>query len=158
MQTRGGLALWHNVEQVAGEVEGVPSLRFLGGSSSRNIFDSRTGRRAGGGRPRLRCGRWLQDCEGEKFSGVDDASWTAMAWVSTARHGRQQIAAGGEDVVGSVPRCDAARHVDDGVLASFSSRTIAAEGILGFSLGDLDGGGAGRNNKGCDSGLLKGQG
>jgi hypothetical protein len=47
---------------------------------------------------------------------------------------------------------------DGGVLASFSSRTIAAEGILGFSLGDLDGGGAGRNNKGCGSGLLKGQG
>jgi hypothetical protein len=22
-------------------------------------------------RPRLRCGRWLQDCEGEEFSGVD---------------------------------------------------------------------------------------
>jgi hypothetical protein len=79
-----------------------------------------------------------------------------MAWVSTARHGRQQIAAGGEDVVGSVPRCDAARHVDDGVLASFSSRTIAAEGILGFSLRDLDGGGAGRNNKGCAAlGFLK---
>jgi hypothetical protein len=119
-------------------VEGVPSLRFLGGSSSRNIFDSRTGRRAGCGRPQLRCGRWLQDCEGVEFSGVDDASWTAMAWVSTARHGRQQIAAGGEDVVGSAPRCDAARHVDggvrDGIFSSATGWTWQATGLpLGVS-------------------------
>jgi hypothetical protein len=130
------LALWHNVEQVSGVAEGVPSLRFLGGSGSRNVFDSRTGRRAGGERPQLRCGRWLQDCEGEKFSGVDDASWTAMAWESTARHGRQQIAAGGEDVVGSVPRRDAARPVDGGVRGDvFSSATGWTWQASGLPLG-----------------------
>jgi hypothetical protein len=138
MQTRGGLALWHKVEQIASEVEGVSSLRFLGGSSSNIIFDSRTGRRAGGGRPQLRCGRWLKDCEGVEFSGVDDASWTAMAWVATARQGRQQIAAGGEDVDGSVPRCDAARHVDgsvrDDIFSSATGWTWQATGLpLGVS-------------------------
>jgi hypothetical protein len=104
----------------------------------------------------LRCRRWRS----RLLLGTASAPARVSRLPSSWRRGRP------DGNSATLLRCDGAALLDGcrrnvpgrRLLASFSSRTIAAEGILGFSLGDLDGGGAGRNNKGCDSGLLKGQG